>query len=444
MPGTQAARSRKAVTGQPSLTVAGFKSVRDPLTLQLQPLTVLCGTNSSGKSAFLQPLLLLKQTLEAPYDPGPLLLDGPHVSFDNAHEMLWRGRSRHDTRDTFTVGYNDGEGSETHIDFALVASRLDVKELRHRSPARGNVKARTLRMTRDMKPSAIRKILEPLYRPLFDAAKGGADIQVKRDRSFLGVGFSISEGAVMDVPYTFHDPLRTLAIELIHLPGLRDVPTRQYPRTQHGTLFPGPFPLYTASVIEHWVDSGDERLATLGTQLKQLGLTWKVHARRTTDTRITVQVGRLPRAQHGGAHDLVNLADVGLGVSQTLPVLVALLVAREGQTVYLEQPEIHLHPRAQSVMGKILVDASERGVRLICETHSHLLLQSIQTAVARNAAAAPGVSLNWFSRDKDGATSVATAILDESGTFGDWPIDFADVELQSETDLLAASLQSWD
>ena len=60
-----------------SLSISGFKSIVDEQTIAIRPLTLLAGANSCGKSSMMQPLLLLKQTLEAPYDPGPLLLNWP-------------------------------------------------------------------------------------------------------------------------------------------------------------------------------------------------------------------------------------------------------------------------------------------------------------------------------------------------------------------------------
>ena len=71
-----------------SITIAGFKSIRDKTTLSLAGLNVIAGANSAGKSSFMQPLLLLKQTLEAGFDPGPLLLDGPHVRFTELSQFL--------------------------------------------------------------------------------------------------------------------------------------------------------------------------------------------------------------------------------------------------------------------------------------------------------------------------------------------------------------------
>ena len=79
---------------------------------------------------------------------------------------------------------------------------------------------------------------------------------------------------------------------------------------------------------------------------------------------------------------MVSIADVGFGVSQTLPVVVSLLAAEKGQMVYIEQPEIHLHPRAQVQLAEILADAVNQGVRVVVETHSSLLILSLQTLVA--------------------------------------------------------------
>src|SRR6267142_499309 len=70
------------------IQVAGFKSISDEQSIEIRPLTILAGANSSGKSSMMQPVLLLKQTLEAPYDPGALLLDGPNVKFTSVEQML--------------------------------------------------------------------------------------------------------------------------------------------------------------------------------------------------------------------------------------------------------------------------------------------------------------------------------------------------------------------
>src|SRR5205807_8261357 len=66
----------------------GFKSAIQPVSVRLRSLTILAGQNSAGKSTIMQPLLLLKQTMERPFDPGPLAIDGPLVQFTNADQFL--------------------------------------------------------------------------------------------------------------------------------------------------------------------------------------------------------------------------------------------------------------------------------------------------------------------------------------------------------------------
>ena len=78
----------KQITG---LTVEGYKSFGKKQHLQIRPVTLLAGANSSGKSSVIQPLLLLKQTLESPFDPGPLKVDGPNVDFTRYSQLFTHG-----------------------------------------------------------------------------------------------------------------------------------------------------------------------------------------------------------------------------------------------------------------------------------------------------------------------------------------------------------------
>jgi predicted ATPase len=229
------------------------------------------------------------------------------------------------------------------------------------------------------------------------------------------------------------------------VPGLRGNPERTYKITATtGPEFPGTFEHYVASIVNRWQINEDLRLISLGRALGTLGLTWKVEAKSVDDTQVELLVGRLPNVAKSGATDLVSIADVGFGVSQVLPVLVALLVAEPGQMVYLEQPEIHLHPRAQVALAQVLADAANRGVRVVTETHSSLLLLGIQSLVAEGKLSPDKVKLHWFTRRDDGATAVTDADLDEAGAFGDWPEDFADVDLETESRYIdAASSRHW-
>ena len=129
---------------------------------------------------------------------------------------------------------------------------------------------------------------------------------------------------------------------------------------------------------------------------------------------------------------------MGFGLSQVLPVIVALLLARPEQIVYIEEPEIHLHPKAQFKLANILAEAAKRRVKVILETHSSLLLRGIQTLIAKDILSESLVKLHWFRRAINGATEVFSSDIDHNGAFGDWPEDFDEVQLKSEMDYLDA------
>lgn len=92
------------------ITVSGYKSIRQEQSIEIKPLTILAGANSSGKSSIMQPLLLLKQTLEASYDPGALLLNGPNVKFTSADQLLSH-IGREGRTETFYIGMRAGSNT---------------------------------------------------------------------------------------------------------------------------------------------------------------------------------------------------------------------------------------------------------------------------------------------------------------------------------------------
>ena len=87
--------------------------------------------------------------------------------------------------------------------------------------------------------------------------------------------------------------------------------------------------------------------------------------------------------------DWVNLPEVGFGISQVLPVLVACFYAPPGSILLIDEPEIHLHPMAQSQLADVFIDVLNaredgrpRNVQLIVETHSEHLLRRLQRRIA--------------------------------------------------------------
>lgn len=435
--------SAQGITG---ISVRGYKSLYQECSIEVRPLTILAGANSSGKSSIIQPLLMLKQTLEATYDPGALLINGPHVRFTSASQLLSRMPAKNHP-DNFSIEINIEENKSLELLFKKHHRKgIELIEMVDKSEGEEvtlseKMSHKEIMATLPKKNSKFTMMLQRNLDQIFPKF----NLRVIRTRCFLDIELvRVGEQAINSpvkggVLFTIYGSFQEHIRKLIHIPGLRGNPERTYKTTAVGKEFPGTFETYVASVVNHWQETQDPRLKELGNSLETLGLTWKVDARQVDDTQVELRVGRLPRSARGGGKDMVSIADVGFGVSQTLPVLVALLVANPGQLVYLEQPEIHLHPRAQAALAKILVDAANRGVRVIVETHSDLLLTRIQALVAEGAISTDKVKLHWFQRQDDGATEVKSADLDNAGAFGEWPVDFDEVALQEESRYLDAA-----
>src|SRR5262249_4368610 len=80
----------------------------------------------------------------------------------------------------------------------------------------------------------------------------------------------------------------------------------------------------------------------------------------------------------------VNLMDVGYGVSQALPVIVQSVLRRQNSLLLIQQPEVHLHPRAQAALGTFFVELATLGQdTLLVETHSDFLVDRVRQEVAK-------------------------------------------------------------
>ena len=120
----------------------------------------------------------------------------------------------------------------------------------------------------------------------------------------------------------------------------------------------------------------------------------------------------------------INLRDVGVGVSQVLPVLAAAYIAQPGTIIIIEEPESHLHPLAQALLAELFVKASkDRQVQFIVETHSEHLFRRLQTLVASETVEPKDVQMYFVEREGINA-SLQDLVLNEFGKVAHWPDKF--------------------
>jgi predicted ATPase len=132
--------------------------------------------------------------------------------------------------------------------------------------------------------------------------------------------------------------------------------------------------------------------------------------------------------------------NVGFGLSYVLPVIVALLGAKTGDLVIIENPEAHLHPRGQTRLGQLAARAAAAGVQVIIETHSDHLLDGVRIDVRNRRIAPDGVRIHYFERD--GAEAIVKSPdIDAEGRLSDWPKGFFDQHDENLIELLAPVLR---
>jgi predicted ATPase len=137
-----------------------------------------------------------------------------------------------------------------------------------------------------------------------------------------------------------------------------------------------------------------------------------------------------------------DLTQVGVGVSQVLPILVLALLADAGSTLIFEQPELHLHPRVQSRLADFFVSMTKLGKQCIVETHSEYLINRLRYRAAADVGDEVARSTAVYFVTKNGERSDYSRIkLDELGGFDTWPSGFFDESEEATARLLRQSLR---
>lgn len=124
-----------------------------------------------------------------------------------------------------------------------------------------------------------------------------------------------------------------------------------------------------------------------------------------------------------------NPLNIGFGFSFALPVILAVLTAKPGMLLIVENPEAHLHPRGQSRMGRLLALAVQSGVQIIVETHSDHLLNGIRVAVKQGKLDCSKTHIHYFTSDKVELKEFKYKIsfaIEEDGGLERWPGGFFD------------------
>ena len=170
--------------------------------------------------------------------------------------------------------------------------------------------------------------------------------------------------------------------------------------------------------------------------LQYLGVAGSVESRDRGKLGHELKI-KLPKSD--SSHDLTH---VGVGVSQVLPILVMCLLADTDSTLVFEQPELHLHPRVQTLLGDFFLSMALCNKQCIVETHSEYFIDRLRFRVA---AAPIENELNSQAKiyfvEKPAQDSLFREVeINEYGAITEWPEGFFDQSQQQAEDILRAAI----
>lgn len=379
---------------------------------------MLLGTNSSGKSSLIQSLLLLKQTALSPDRTIHLNLGGDEVndlfSFGAFEDVL---NQKPETPRQFTIEFDFERDPSSRVksgsfycSYGQTSSKsVAVQSLELRTESQ---KFRAIRREK----GAYSILVDDEVQPVLKGRNGAPE---------RSIAFSVDALAALEEEAQLIEDL-SLSIRrelegICYLGPLRRKPERDYPwnRTKPGDIGSdgkGAIDALLASALL----KGEEQnyiLEGVSKWLKRMGM---------ADRLVVKQQGRSNRYELNVLRGKTesNLRDVGIGVSQVLPVLVTAYFAPKGSTIILEEPEIHLHPLAQSILAELFVEISkERKVQFIVETHSEHLFRRMQTLMSREDTGLDQLGMYFVERNQE-AAHLRILDIDKFGRVHNWPEHF--------------------
>jgi hypothetical protein len=413
--------------------------------IPLKPVTFLIGENSTGKSTFLALTRIawqLCQSFQVDFNEEPFLL-GVYDQIASYHG------GRGGRADSFTIGSTIALRSRLDsIAQATITSRfvrtetqpllrqweLDAGEFHievHLPEAEGRPTSATIRT-----PSGSMTI-------------SGQDVlRLPGGIPFLTIlPFIVRETAMTSKqklpPGLNQQTLERLGYELMRSIGRRPyaiAPIRTRPQRTYDPMRDAPTPegFHVPMVLAKASSDTAEEWQQLRDSLNAFG------ASSGLFTQVKVQrMGRKPsdpfQIRIKVAGPAFNLVDVGYGVSQVLPIVVDSLRQPEGTTFLLQQPEVHLHPRAQAELGTFLaLVARQQNKRFLIETHSDYILDRVRMDIRTARVLRPeDVAILYFERH-NGNVTIYPLQVDASGNIVGAPPSYRRFFLEEERRLLGA------
>jgi hypothetical protein len=412
-------------------------------TVPLRDFTILVGENSTGKSTFLAVLAAMGYRERFPERPA---FNEPPFNLGNYETIASRQPEKRRSEESFSIGFsrNTRIGPTTAVaTYRGRGGQVELARFESSSP-RGRL---VLQRHQDhMAGEATLLSTGGEHEPVM-LRFGGPVRQQDIDRGMASIFFLLASAEIAsgsppegkEASQYFQNVIN-LWVEatypvssVVPLAPIRSKPNRTYEQLDTPFRPEGDhIPLRLARILRRGARQRERRTtlsATLDSFGQDAGLFSHVEIRKLSPSpsapfEIIVTVGG----------QRINIADVGYGVSQVLPVVAESVLAGEG-TLLLQQPEVHLHPRAQAALGTFLARLSKE-TKIVCETHSDYLIDRVCQEVALGSIAPDSVLILYFER-RDSQTTIYPIEVDELGNLVNAPPSYRSFFIQEELQFLS-------
>jgi predicted ATPase len=357
------------------LKISNFKSLKDA-PLDLKNLNILAGLNGMGKSTIIQSLLLLRQSFnKGLLNSFGLVLKGEYVELGTGKDVFYQGA-----------------GEDQKIKLDCVFSGETFKWVFDYSPEK-----HVLPLNNDSEIGIINTTTNSLFNNNFQYINAEHISPLSlHQKSQLDVVENRQIGTHGE--YAVHYLVEFGDRENIQFENLR------HPNARTNNLI-------------HNVDAWLSEISP--------GIRIKLEDLLSVDS---AKLGFEFETLNGYTNEF-RPVNVGFGLFHILPVLVSILSAGEDKLILIENPESHIHPRGQSVIGDLLYKAAQNNIQLIVETHSDHVLNGIRVSTFRQQSGSERVGLFFFERNSSSDehfSEILTPILDNNGRINSWPSGFFD------------------
>lgn len=449
------------------LHLKNFKAWKDTGSIRLAPLTVIFGANSAGKSSLGHMLLALKQTALSTdrkralhLGDGSTLIDlGTFADCLHGHDLTnsldfglsWTLPKLLEVRDPLQPARRY-QGDRLELDVSLVADKSGQPEVQSLHYGLANVGGVALDV--NLLRGENRKFSLDSEHYRFVKAVGRKWPLEEPEKFYRVSEISMARFENAGFLTDFALATETMLGSLSYLGPLRKHPQRTYQwsgDTPEGVGQMGENAIAAFLAAQHEgrkLNRGPKKPIQSFTEfvagwLKDLGVIHSFVVKPVAAGRKEYEV--LVKT-HAAAPE-VKITDVGFGVSQLLPVLIQAFYCPPNSTVWMEQPEIHLHPQVQAELADVFISAIRsrensvaRNVQLIVESHSEHFLNRLQRRIAEGDITPDDVAI-YFCKRAGSATELEPLKLNMFGDIENWPENFFGDEMADLTARTVAAMK---